>query len=226
MQENCETNRKWERVEDSSVPRETHVNQFVLGCIFSPPKSHRSVSFTSLRVNCCLHHYPSLSLWLWCLQTTAWLCPGTDGLVCGTATGRKKSQWASAQSRLQFKCRGQTFDKFQYKACTIPLSLSMDMNFCQSLETLCRNFLKSVEFEHEGEMERKNKKRTVLKKKKKRKKSPRCACRHEKCHYLLLCCLGVMQINSGCLSRLNRDQKQATVRTVTRLAGGQQPQRK
>lgn len=30
----------------------------------------------------------------------------------------------------------------------------MDMNFCQSLETLCLNFLKSVEFESAGERER------------------------------------------------------------------------
>lgn len=42
-----------------------------------------------------LHHSESASLSLiiclsfFCLQTTAWLCPGTDGLVCGTAMGCK-----------------------------------------------------------------------------------------------------------------------------------------
>lgn len=32
------------------------------------------------------------------------------------------------------------------------------------------------------------------------------ACRHKKTPLSALCCLGVMQISSGCLSRLNRDQ--------------------
>lgn len=42
-----------------------------------------------------LHHSESTPLSLiillsfFCLQTTAWLCPATDGLVCGTATGCK-----------------------------------------------------------------------------------------------------------------------------------------
>lgn len=79
----------------------------------------------------------------------------------------------------------------------------MDMNFCQSLETLCLNFLKSAEFESEGERER-----SGGKKKKKRtdkKKCPSCLQTWEM-PLSALCCLGVMQISSGCLSRLNRDQ--------------------
>lgn len=38
-----------------------------------------------------LHHSVSIIICLsfFCLHTTAWLCPGTDGLVCGTATGSK-----------------------------------------------------------------------------------------------------------------------------------------
>lgn len=114
------------------------------------------------------------------------------------------------QGRLQFKCRGQTFDKCQYKACTIPHSLSLDMNFCQSLEILCLNFLKSVEFESEGgERERERERDIRVKREEKKEQTKR------KCLSCLqtwemplsaLCCLGVMQISSGCLSRQNRDQ--------------------
>lgn len=72
----------------------------------------------------------------------------------------------------------------------------MDMNFCQSLETLCLNFLKSAEFESKGERGRSGGKK---------KKCPSCLQTWEM-PLSALCCLGVMQISSGCLSRLNRDQ--------------------
>lgn len=120
--------------------------------------------------------------------------------------------------RLQFKCRGQTFDKFQYKACTIPLSLSMDMNFCQSLEILCLNFLKSAEFENEGERERSGggKKRTG-------KKNVKVGCRHEKCHYLF----SVVWVSCRSAQDVCLDQTGTkTGNGQTRVARGQQPQRK
>lgn len=76
------------------------------------------------------------------------------------------------QSRLQFKCRGQAFDKFWYKARTIPLSLSMDANLRQSLETLCLKFsTKSGEFESEGDREIMRKEEE----KKKRKTDKKCS---------------------------------------------------
>lgn len=77
----------------------------------------------------------------------------------------------------------------------------MDMNFCQSLEILCLNFLKAVEFESEGE-------RDQGKGEKKEQTKRKCLSCLQTWEMPLsaLCCLGVMQITSGCLSRLNRDR--------------------
>lgn len=75
----------------------------------------------------------------------------------------------------------------------------MDMNVCQSLETLCLNFWKSVEFESEGERERSGGKKEKITD----KISPSCLQTWET-PLSAVCCLGVMQISPGCLSRLNR----------------------
>lgn len=73
------------------------------------------------------------------LQTSARLWSGADGLVRGAATGCKNLTEHRYTAGFSSNAGGQTFDKFQYKARTILPSLSMDMNVCQSLETLCLN---------------------------------------------------------------------------------------
>lgn len=71
-----------------------------VGMYSSPPhtldNSHCSVSFTSLRVSVII------CLSFFCLQTTAWLCPGTDGLLRGTATGSKKQKLTEHRYRAGF----------------------------------------------------------------------------------------------------------------------------
>lgn len=51
-----------------------------------------------------LHHSVSVIICLsfFCLQTTAWLCPGTDGLLRGTATGSKKQKLTEHRYRAGF----------------------------------------------------------------------------------------------------------------------------
>lgn len=85
-----------------------------------------------------------------CLQTVARLCQRTDGLFCGTATGRKNLTELRHRAGFSSNAGVKTFDQFLYKACSIPFSFSMDTNFCQSLQALCLNSLNSVEFQSEG----------------------------------------------------------------------------
>lgn len=77
----------------------------------------------------------------------------------------------------------------------------MDMKICKRGEILCFNFLESTEFESESE-------RDLVKEKKQKKKLP-ADMRNAIILSLSLCCLGVMQISLGCLSRSKTGNSQS-----------------
>lgn len=85
------------------------------------------------------------------------------------------------------------------------------MNICQCRETLCFNFLEYVEFESKSE-------RDLVKEKKEQTKKMLPADMRNAI-ILSLCCLGVMQISLGCLSRLSRT-KTGNSQSFLKLNGG------
>lgn len=136
----------------------------------------------------------------------------------------KVSPRLSVRRGLRFKRGGvKLFDGFQHEACGHSARPGRAREPpCQSLEALLSELLLQVCGISERGRKRKKKEYTHSKEKK-RKKNVQVASRHEKMPLSVLSCLGVMQISSGCLPRLNRGQNG---QIVSKLVEGQQQQRK